>query len=108
MLLRGDAEQIPAQFAGVYTAIVTTTTPRSALNWLRKGAGAAVLAEVAAGRLALTHEALETHARPQAADYLRHVLVANGALPPRDEGVARTERWAPTRDPRTRVGQRGA
>jgi len=53
-----------------------------------------VLADVAAGRLALTHEALDAHPRPQAADSLRHVLVANGALPPRDEGVARTERWA--------------
>lgn len=93
VLLRGEGEQVPAQLAGVYTAIVTTSAPRSALNWLRNGAGAAVLAEVAAGRLALTHEALDTHPRPQAAD-LRHVLVANGALPPRDEGVARTERWA--------------
>jgi hypothetical protein len=94
VLLRGDSDQIPAQFAGVYTAIVSTSAPRSALNWLRKGAGAAVLAEVATGRLALTHEALDAHPRPQAADYLRHVLVANGALPARDEGVARTERWA--------------
>lgn len=94
VLLRGDNDETPAQFAGVYDAIVTTTTPRSALNWLRKGAGAALLAEIAAGRLALTHEALDAHPRPQAADYLRHVLVANGALPARDEGVARTERWA--------------
>jgi hypothetical protein len=94
VLLRGDTDEVPAQFADVYAAIVTTTTPRSALNWLRKGAGAGVLAEVAAGRLALTHEALDAHPRPQAADYLRHVLVANGALPDRDEGVARTERWA--------------
>jgi integrase len=94
VLLRGDHDEISAQLFGVYTAIVATTAPRSALNWLRKGAGAAVLAEVAAGRLALTHEALDAHPRPQAADYLRHVLVANGALPARDEGVIRTERWA--------------
>ena len=94
ILLRGDNDEIPAQFRGVYDAIVTTTTPRSALNWLRKGTGAALLAEVATGRLALTHEALDTHPRPHAADYLRHVLVANGALPARDEGVTRTERWA--------------
>ncbi len=67
---------------------------RSALNWLRTGAGAALLADIAAGRLALTHEALDAHPRSHAADYLRHVLVANGALPDRDEEVARTERWA--------------
>ena len=94
VLLRGDHSKIPAQFDGVYTAITTTAAPRSALNWLRKGAGAAVLAEIAAGRLALTHEALDAHPRPHAADYLRHVLVANGALPARDEDVIRTERWA--------------
>jgi hypothetical protein len=94
VLLRGENDEIPQQFSGVYTAIVSTSTPRSALNWLRKGAGAAALAEVATGRLALTHQALDAHPRPQAADYLRHVLVANGALPARDEGVARTERWA--------------
>ncbi|MGE5291118.1 MAG: hypothetical protein ACM3ML_28755 [Micromonosporaceae bacterium] len=94
VLLRGSNKEIPARFAGVHAAIVATTAPRSALNWLRNGAGAAVLAEIAAGRLALTHEALDAHPRPQAADYLRHVLVANGALPPRDEAVARTERWA--------------
>lgn len=93
-LLRGDHDEIPEQFTGVYTAIVTTTAPRSALNWLRKGAGAAVLAEVATGRLALTHETLDAHPRPHAADYLRHVLVANGALPDRDEGLARMQRWA--------------
>ncbi|HEY7224504.1 MAG TPA: hypothetical protein VH561_13075 [Micromonosporaceae bacterium] len=94
VLLRGDNDEIPAQLTGVYAAIAATNAPRSALNWLRRGAGAALLAEAAAGRLALTHEALDMHPRPRAADYLRHVLVANGALPERDEGLARTERWA--------------
>jgi hypothetical protein len=63
------------------------------LNWLRTGAGAALLGEIATGRLTLTHEALDNHPRPRAADYLRHVLVANSALPARNEAVARTERW---------------
>jgi len=86
VLLRADHDEVPAHFADVYAAIVTTSTPRSALNWLRKGAGASVLAEVAAGRLALTHEALDAHPRPQAADYLRHVLrFALNALPDHTE-----------------------
>jgi hypothetical protein len=93
-LLRGEGDEIPAHLRGVHDAIVATRAPRSALNWLRAGAGAALLAEIAAGRLALTHEALDAHPRPHAADYLRHVLVANGALPDRDEGLARTGRWA--------------
>ena len=56
--------------------------PRLALNWLRNGAGAGVLADVAAGQLAATHEALDAHPRPRAADYLRHMLTAGGACRP--------------------------
>ena len=89
-LLRGDGEQIPAALIPIYEAIIAT--PRSALNWLRNGAGAKVLAELATSQLACTHEALDTHAHHQAADYLRHVLVANGVLPARDDMFASVER----------------
>jgi hypothetical protein len=90
-LLRGSGEQLPAQLTAVYQAITATATPRSALNWLRKGAGARLLAELAAGDLATTHEALDAHPRRHAAHYLRQLLVANPVLPPRDEALARTE-----------------
>jgi hypothetical protein len=92
-LLAAGAGHVPTELVGVFDAIVATRTPRSALNWLRKGAGAAVLADLAAGRITLTHEALDAHPHRRAADYLRHVLVANAALPPRDEDLARTEGW---------------
>jgi predicted Zn-ribbon and HTH transcriptional regulator len=55
--------------------------------------GAVVLADMAANKLALSHEALDAHPRRAAAEYLRQVLVANGALPGRNEHVARLERW---------------
>jgi hypothetical protein len=90
-LLRGGGEQIPDRLAPVYQAITATSTPRTALNWLRNGAGARALAELAAGTLACTHEALDAHPHRRAADYLRHVLVANGVLPDRDETIASTE-----------------
>ena len=77
--------------AGTITA---ARTPYSALNWLRTGAAAAVLADVAAGRTALTHQALDDHPHQRAADYLRHMLVAGGVLPARDEALARMERWS--------------
>jgi len=73
-------------------AIVTTDT-RSALNWLRKGAGARLLAELAAGDLAATHDALDAHPHRRAAHYLRQLLVANQVLPARDEALASTERF---------------
>jgi integrase len=49
---------------------------------------------VAAGRTALTHQALDDHPHQRAADYLRHMLVAGGVLPARDEALARMERWS--------------
>ena len=73
-------------------AIVTTDT-RSALNWLRKGAGARLLAELAAGDLAATHDALGAHPHRRAAHYLCQLLVANQVLPARDEALASTERF---------------
>ena len=92
-LLRAGSEQIPAALVAVHDAIVATTTPRTALNWLRKGAGAAVLADLAAGTTAISHAGLDAHPRRGGADYLRHLLVAADVLPARDEGLARLEAW---------------
>jgi hypothetical protein len=92
-LLSAGTGHVPTTLTAVFDAICAARTPRSALNWLRQGAGAAVLAEVATGRLAATHHALDHHPRRRAADYLRHMLVAGGVLPPRDEQLTRTERW---------------
>jgi hypothetical protein len=92
-LLSAGTGRIPEQFSDLLAAITTTPSPRTALNWLRNGAGAGLLADLAAGRVPLTHAALDTHPHPAAADYLRHMLTTAGILPPRDEDLARTERW---------------
>lgn len=92
-LLRADGEQIPPKLAPVFEAITTTDAPRTALNWLRNGAGARLLTEIASGTTACTHDALDAHARPRAAAYLRAVLVANQVLPARDEQLATAERF---------------
>ena len=65
----------------MFDAVTAARQPRSALNWLRKGAGAVLLADVAAGRLAISHQALDDCPRRRAADYLRHMLTAAGTLP---------------------------
>jgi hypothetical protein len=93
VLLADPAGAIPPALAGVLEAITATRQLRVALNWLRQGGGAALLADVAAGQLPLTHEALDACPRRNAADYLRHMLTASGALPQRDEHLARTEQW---------------
>jgi hypothetical protein len=92
-LLSAGTGTITAELTGVFDAVTAARQPRSALNWLRKGAGAALLADVAAGRLAISHQALDGHPHRRAADYLRHMLTAAGALPPRDEELARTGQW---------------
>jgi hypothetical protein len=77
----------------VHESIAAARQPYSALNWLRTGAGAGILAELATGRLALTHDALDAHPRRGAAEFLRQMLVANGALEARHEDLARLEVW---------------
>jgi len=89
-----DAAGVPAALNSVVEAIAAARNPYSALNWLRTGAAAAILADVAAGRTALTHQALDNHPHKRAADYLRHMLVAGAVLPARDEALARMERWS--------------
>ena len=95
-LLRAGDEQIPAALVAVHDAITATATPRTALNWLRNGAGAAVLADLATGTTPISHAALDAHVRRRGADYLRHVLVTADVLPARDEGLARLEAWVAT------------
>jgi hypothetical protein len=91
--LMAGAEAVPG-LTVVAEAIAAARNPYSALNWLRTGGAAVILAEVAAGRTALTHQALDVHPNRRAADYLRHMLVAGGALPARDEALARVELWS--------------
>ena len=95
-LLRAGGEAIPPELVAVHDAITATATPRTALNWLRNGAGAAVLADLAAATTPISHAALDAHPRRRGADYLRHVLVAAGVLPARDEPLARLEAWVAT------------
>jgi hypothetical protein len=96
MLLPDGTRNVRGDLAAVLDAITTARTTAAALNWLRTGTGAAILADLAAGRLAVTHEALDQHPQPMAASYLRHMLIASGVLPPRDEELARTEQWLAT------------
>jgi hypothetical protein len=90
-LLSDRTGQVPAELAAVFEAICAARTRRSALNWLRNGAGAGILADIAAARLATTHDALDRHSRWRAADHLRQMLIAGGVLPPRNEQLARTD-----------------
>lgn len=92
-LLSAGVGDVPEALSGVFEAICAARNPRTALNWLRNGAGAAILADLANGQIPATHVALDAHPRRRAADYLRQMLIAGGALPPRNEQLARVEHW---------------
>ncbi len=95
--LLADADgHVDACFADLLDAIVVAPQPYSAVNWLRTGTSAAILREIATGKLALTHDALDGHPRPRAADHLRRILVAHGLLENRDQDIVRTQLWVQT------------
>jgi len=73
--------------------IATAEHPITAMRWLKKKSVAPVLADLAAGRRALTHEALDELPHSQPLAHLRHVLIGVGALPRRDEHMVRIERF---------------
>ncbi|MEX2253468.1 MAG: hypothetical protein WD649_04895 [Thermoleophilaceae bacterium] len=83
--MAGPDGHVPAALQGVHDTIVASASPRKSLNWLRKGAGAPILTDLARGSLALSHEALDTHRQPRAANHVRQMLVTHGVLAPRDE-----------------------
>lgn len=89
----------------VYQTLAATDPPQAALRWLERSAATTVLADLAAGRRPLTHQALDELLPSRPVDHLRSVLVAASALPSRDEQLVRLERWIdrriaelPTRD----------
>lgn len=87
----GDGRQVIPALARVRDAITSAPQPRTALNWLRTGAAVPLLAEIADGRIPLSHEGLDAQPAGRPVDYLRALLVAHGALPERDEALARLE-----------------
>ncbi|OIK08129.1 hypothetical protein BIV23_00930 [Streptomyces monashensis] len=68
--------------------------PRIVLHWIHKvPARRAVLQALAKEHGPLTHEVLDRFAGAPTVEHLRAALVAAGALPARDEQLARLERW---------------
>ncbi|WP_405683594.1 site-specific integrase [Streptomyces sp. NBC_01387] len=73
--------------------IATTEHPITARRWLNKPSVSPVLSDLAVGRRALTHEALDELPDSPPLSHLRQVLVGVGALPERDEYMVRLERF---------------
>jgi len=73
-------------------ALEQSTSPLSVLQWLAKPGGG-TLADIAAGRVELSHESLDGLDRGKSTDDLRAALMHAGILEARDESLATMDRW---------------
>ncbi len=92
-LLGGPDGAIRPGLRALHDNLAGYERPATVLGWLRKSTAAAILRELGAGQRPLTHAALDELPDGKPLRHLRAVLVATGALPPRDGQLARLERW---------------
>lgn len=91
--LAGPDGTIPDALRPVRDAIVSVENPRSILTNFTRDKSAALLRAIARGDRALSHDTLDEHAGQHSVEHLRSLLVAAGALPARDERLARLQRF---------------
>lgn len=92
-LLAGPDGGVAADLAGLRTALIGAGSPRQMLRWLAGPGVESTLAGMAKGDIPLSHEQLDSLGRATWVAHLRHVLVAAGVLPARDELLAGLEAW---------------
>ena len=81
--------ELPAGLLALRHDIATAEHPITAHRWLTKQPVVSVLSDLASGRMPLTHDAFDALPKRQIHEHLRQTLVAVGALPERDEELAR-------------------
>ncbi|MCS5721847.1 hypothetical protein N1028_15870 [Herbiconiux sp. CPCC 203407] len=74
-------------------ALVTADRPESIITWMRHLGVIDVLTQLGNGTLAPTHKALDALRPGRHIEHIRAILVDTGQLPPRDDALARFERW---------------
>ena len=92
-LLADSEGQIRPELQTLHDSLAAAEHPDTVVAWLRRDTVVAVLAELATGQQPLSHDTLDELPPGKPIEHLRSVLVATGALPVRDEQLARIERW---------------
>jgi hypothetical protein len=92
-LLDDGTGRVRPELALLHQTLAAADRPHTVLGWLSKNTASAVLADLATSERQLTHQALDEIPPSKPVEHLRSVLVATGALPARDEHLARLERW---------------
>ncbi|MFI5893829.1 hypothetical protein ACIA5D_27380 [Actinoplanes sp. NPDC051513] len=93
LLVQPDGTILPA-LKPIRDAVLSVDNPATGLRWLGRSRGATLLAQLAAEQLPLTHDALDQQPPGFSVEHLRRMLVAAGALPERNEHLARLEAFA--------------
>jgi len=93
-LLADNDGTIRPELQQLYDTVAAHDRPVSALGWLHRESGVApLLRDIGAGRGQLSHERLDEIPDSRIVRQLRGLLVAAGALAPRDEHMARIQSW---------------
>jgi hypothetical protein len=92
-LLDSGSGQVRPEFQSFHDSLAGVDRPATALRWLERQGDSSVLRQLAAGKRPLTHATLDELPDGKPLEHLRAMLVATGAIPPRDEQLARLERW---------------
>jgi hypothetical protein len=92
-LLGDPAQRTRRGLAALFDSFAATTSPKDMIRWLAKSPAAPVLGQIARGELACEHETLDLLPASPAVLLLEGLLLATGALPPRDPALARLENW---------------
>ena len=92
-LLDDGTGAIAAPLKPLAGALAAAPSPAATLEWLDKPHIRDLLTHLAAGKLALTHEALDAWPRPRTVPYLRDLLVSCGVLPAVDKQLREFGAW---------------
>lgn len=91
-ITRPDGTEHP-QLIPLLDALDDTAEPASTLHWLADSPSARLLIRLAADRRPISHDLLDELPPGHAERYVRHVLIATGILPPRNDDLERIPVW---------------
>lgn len=85
--------RVGPRLAPLVDAVVAMPHPKNGLSWLRSQQVQALLGDLAAGRVPLTHEALQELPNWRTVAHLRDLLMTCGILPAVDKQLLHTQTW---------------
>lgn len=88
-----DGDGVPYPNADGIRDAFASADPACLLEWLKRSSGAVVLNSLIRRPQPITHDLLDEFWPDRTVHAFRAVLIAGGALPPRDEQLANFEQW---------------